>query len=109
VCEIPPQLFTWTSSESTLQSEVVVEHHSLEVNVQHPIKTQVLTEKKWLTISEAARYINMSVAFLRKNVRLRTIPHVRIGSKSLRFDRAALDAWIAEGSCGGEVTYDRAE
>jgi excisionase family DNA binding protein len=65
------------------------------------------TDKKWLTISEAARYINMSVGFLRKNVRLQTIPHARIGSKSLRFDRDALDSWIAERSCGGEVTYDR--
>jgi excisionase family DNA binding protein len=107
VCEIPPQLITWTSNESTLHSEVVVEHHSLEVNVQHPIETQALTEKKWLTISEAAGYINMSVGFLRKNVRLRTVPHARIGSKALRFDRDALDAWIAESSCGGEVNRGR--
>jgi excisionase family DNA binding protein len=64
-------------------------------------------DKKWLNISEAARYLGMSVGFLRKNVRLRTIPHARIGSKALRFDRDALDAWIAEQSCGGEVAYDR--
>jgi excisionase family DNA binding protein len=65
----------------------------------------VLTDKKWLTIAEAARYMGMSVGFLRKNVRLRTIPYTRIGTKSLRFDRNALDAWIAAHSCGGEVTY----
>ena len=62
-------------------------------------------EKKWLTISETAQYIGMSVGFLRKCVRNRAIPHTRIGSKALRFDRDALDRWMAEGSCGGEVKY----
>lgn len=64
---------------------------------------QVQTEKKWLTITEAAQYIGMSVSFLRTNVRLRTVPHTRIGSKALRFDRDALDAWVTAQSCRGEV------
>lgn len=65
------------------------------------------TEKKWLTIREAADYIRMSVAFLRKSVRLRTVPYTRIGSKALRFDRNALDSWMALGACDGEVNYGR--
>ena len=52
-------------------------------------------EKKWLTIREAASYIGMSVGFLRKAVRLQRVPHTRIGSKALRFDRDALDQWLA--------------
>lgn len=64
-------------------------------------------EKRWLTISEAARYINMSVAFVRKSVRQQTIPHARIGSKSLRFDRGALDTWVMAQSCRGEAGYDK--
>jgi excisionase family DNA binding protein len=60
-----------------------------------------------INISEAARYFGMSVGFVRKNVRLRTIPYTRIGSKALRFDRNALDAWMAQGSCAGEVSYGR--
>lgn len=60
-------------------------------------------DKKWFTISEAARYIGMSVGFLRKCVRLRTVPHTRIGSKALRFDRDALDAWLISSSCKGEA------
>jgi excisionase family DNA binding protein len=64
-------------------------------------------ESKWLTIGEAARYIGMSVGFLRKAVRLRTIPYTRIGTKALRFDRHALDAWMSSASCGGEVNYGR--
>lgn len=54
------------------------------------------TENKWVTITEAARYIGMSVAFIRKAVRLGRIPHTRVGSKCLRFDRAALDMDTAE-------------
>lgn len=53
------------------------------------------TEKKWLTIREAANYIGMSAGFLRKAVRLQRVPHTRIGSKALRFDRDALDQWLA--------------
>ena len=53
------------------------------------------TDKKWLTITETAQYIGMSVGFLRKAVRLQRVPHTRIGSKALRFDRDALDQWLA--------------
>ena len=52
-------------------------------------------EKRWLTIVEAGRYIGMSVGFLRKAVRFSRIPHTRIGDKSLRFDKQALDDWLA--------------
>jgi len=55
----------------------------------------VQTDKKWLTITETAQYIGMSVGFLRKAVRLQRVPHTRIGSKALRFDRDALDQWLA--------------
>lgn len=58
------------------------------------------TDKKWLTIREAANYIAMSIGFLRKAVRLCEVPHTRIGSKALRFDRAALDDWLAAQSSG---------
>jgi excisionase family DNA binding protein len=64
-------------------------------------------EKKWLTIREAASYIGMSIGFLRKSVRNRTVPHTRVGSKALRFDREALDVWLAAQGCGGEVNDDR--
>jgi excisionase family DNA binding protein len=65
------------------------------------------TDKKWLTISEAARHIGMSVGFLRRAVRLRTVPYARIGTKTLRFDRSALDQWLNSASCGGEMNYGR--
>lgn len=46
-------------------------------------------------ITSTARYLGMSVAFLRKAVRKNTIPYTRIGHKSLRFSKNDLDAWIA--------------
>jgi len=63
----------------------------------------VQIDRKWLTISEAADYIGMSVGFLRKAVRLRSVPHTRVGTKALRFDRDALDEWLAAQGCGGEL------
>jgi excisionase family DNA binding protein len=56
---------------------------------------QVETDRKWLTIREASSYIGMSVGFLRKAVRLQRVPYTRVGSKALRFDRCALDQWLA--------------
>jgi excisionase family DNA binding protein len=67
--------------------------------------SQTEANKKWLTIAEAARHIGMSVGFLRKAVRHGTVPHARVGSKALRFDRHALDAWLSANGCGGEIPY----
>lgn len=55
-------------------------------------------EKRWLNISEAAQFIGMSVGFMRKATRNRLVPHTRVGSKSLRYDREALDVWLASNS-----------
>ena len=60
------------------------------------------TEKRFLTIREAASYMGMSVAFLRKAVRRQRVPHTRIGTSPLRFDRNALDAWLAAQGCGAK-------
>ena len=46
-------------------------------------------------------HIGMSVAFLRKQVRLRRVPFVRAGSKALRFRKSDLDAWLQENACSG--------
>jgi excisionase family DNA binding protein len=65
----------------------------------------VQADKKWLTINEAAHYIGMSTGFLRKAVRLRSVPYTRVGTKALRFNREALDAWLAASGCGAEVSF----
>jgi excisionase family DNA binding protein len=57
------------------------------------------TEGLW-NIGSAAKYIGMSVAFLRKAVRQKRIPFTRIGDKALRFSRKDLDAWVASQTSG---------
>ncbi len=54
-------------------------------------------------ITVAARYLGMSVAFMRKAVRKNAIPYTRIGDKSLRFSKRTLDEWIAARSSKGEL------
>jgi excisionase family DNA binding protein len=62
-------------------------------------------EDRWMDIRKTARYISMSVGFVRKAVRNKSIPFTRIGSKALRFDRDALDEWLAAQGRGGELAY----
>lgn len=45
-------------------------------------------------LKTAANYLAMSEAFMRKHVRLGTIPFVKVGAKSIRFRRESLDAWL---------------
>jgi excisionase family DNA binding protein len=61
--------------------------------------------RKWLSISEAADYIGMSIGFLRKAVRTRTVPHTRVGTKALRFNRDTLDLWLASNGSGCEANH----
>jgi excisionase family DNA binding protein len=56
-------------------------------------------------ISSTAKYLGMSVAFLRKAVRHKRIPFSRIGDKVLRFSKRDLDAWVAANS-SGVVSHD---
>lgn len=70
----------------------------LNTNVEQP------RDSEWCDIKKAAAYVGMSVAFLRKAVRLKKVPFARAGSKSLRFRRSDLDRWLQANGCGGEVT-----
>jgi len=56
----------------------------------------------WWDIRKAAEHLGVSVAFLRKAVRLRKVPFARAGTKALRFRRGDLDRWL-------EATSSRAE
>ena len=59
----------------------------------------------WWNIRESAEYLGVSVAFLRKAVRLKKIPFARLGTKALRFRRSDLDRWAEASGCGGEILY----
>jgi excisionase family DNA binding protein len=75
----------------------------LNTNAEQPRSSE------WWDIKKAAAYLGMSVAFLRKAVRLRKVPFARAGSKSLRFRRSDLDCWLEANGCGGEVTAQNHE
>ena len=63
-----------------------------------PVETPKITTAEWADIRAAAHHLGMSVAFLRKQVRLGRIPFARAGSKSLRFQLSKLDEWMQENS-----------
>ena len=58
--------------------------------------------EKWMNLREAAGHLSVSDSFIRKQVRLKRLPHARAG-KVLRFRRADLDAWMDANGCGGEL------
>ncbi len=66
--------------------------------------SEQIGNSEWWGIKRAAAYLGMSVAFLRKAVRLRKVPFARAGSKSVRFRRSDLDHWLEANGCGCEVT-----
>jgi excisionase family DNA binding protein len=65
-------------------------------------------EAGWWDIRKAAGHLGVSVAFLRKAVRLRKVPYARAGSKALRFRRDDLDRWMEQKGCRGELSDERA-
>lgn len=50
-------------------------------------------EPLW-TIEETARYLRVSIAYLRRAVRLNQVPFVRVGTRACRFRRCDLDGWL---------------
>lgn len=52
------------------------------------------TEARFLTYTQAAGYLALKPGTLRALVSHKRIPHVRIGPRSVTFDRAELDRWL---------------
>lgn len=68
--------------------------------------TEATSTCEWWNIKKAALHLGVSVAFLRKAVRLRNVPFARVGSKAIRFRRSDLDRWLEANSCDGETTQN---
>lgn len=58
-------------------------------------------DDRLLTAKEAARKLHISPRKLWDMVAANEVPHIRIGTRSVRFSPAALDQWIAEQMEGG--------
>jgi len=52
------------------------------------------TERRLLTVREAADYLSVTPMALYQKVWRQQIPFVRLGSKSIRFDKIEIDSWI---------------
>jgi excisionase family DNA binding protein len=55
-----------------------------------------MNEKKFLNMDELAEHIGMSKSFLYKRVCNKTIPFVKIGSRTV-FVREQIDQWVING------------
>lgn len=53
-----------------------------------------------LTADEAARLLHVPRSTVYELVRSRSLPHVRIGERGLRFTRTDLERWVGENTFG---------
>jgi excisionase family DNA binding protein len=54
--------------------------------------------EKLMTIDELAEMLNMTKKTIYQNVYHKRIPYISVNKKCLRFDPAAIDAWLASKS-----------
>ncbi len=54
---------------------------------------EVKLEILW-TVSEVSSYLNFNPSTIYQWVKLRKIPHLRIGKKGLRFRKSTIDRWL---------------
>jgi excisionase family DNA binding protein len=62
------------------------------------VSGQKTIEKRLLTVREAAGYLSTTPMALYQKVWRLQIPFVRLGGKSIRFDKVEIDAWIQKQS-----------
>ena len=55
-------------------------------------------ENELLSYAEAARLLGMAKGTLYSLVHERRVPHVRFGSRLVRFSKRALEVWVSERS-----------
>lgn len=52
-------------------------------------------EQRYFSVPEAAQYLGTTVAHVRELIKRRAVPYTKVG-QLVRFDRKALDAWLAD-------------
>jgi excisionase family DNA binding protein len=71
------------------------------------VEASIANNGQWMTIRDAAQYLKVSVAFLRKAVRQKRVPFARAGTKALRFRLSDLDSWLEANGSGGDANYSQ--
>jgi excisionase family DNA binding protein len=55
-----------------------------------------MEEKKFLDVQELTEYIHMSPRYVYKMVSNKSIPHLKLGTRTL-FERNQIDSWVING------------
>jgi len=66
------------------------------MNNDRPASTSEPKRSERMNYPEAASYVHLPVGTLYALVAELRIPHVRLGKRLVRFERAALEAWLEE-------------
>ena len=56
-----------------------------------------MEENKFLDVQELTDYIHMSESYVYKMVSKKSIPHIKLGTRTL-FERNQIDNWVINGS-----------
>jgi len=60
-----------------------------------------MEEKKFLDVQELTEYIHMSESYVYKMVSKKSIPHIKLGTRTL-FERNQIDKWVINGGTMGD-------
>jgi excisionase family DNA binding protein len=55
-----------------------------------------MEEKRFLNVKDLCDYINVSESYVYKKVMKNSIPHIKLGTRTL-FERNQIDAWVING------------
>jgi excisionase family DNA binding protein len=53
-----------------------------------------MSDERLLTTKEVAEWLGLSIHAVYRKVQQKEIPHLRIGPKTVRFNRARLEKWL---------------
>ena len=59
-------------------------------------KVITMEEKKFFDVQELTEYIHMSPSYVYKMVSNKSIPHIKLGTRTL-FERNQIDNWVRSG------------
>jgi len=51
-------------------------------------------DKTLMDVKEVAEWLGLSIHAVYRKVQQKEIPHIRIGPRTVRFNRARLEAWL---------------
>ena len=62
-------------------------------------------ETTLLDINQVARYLNVSPRTVRRLMKVKNLPHHKVGQKLVRYNKSQIDKWLTKYSINLENTY----